>query len=529
MVSRVVVMKGTYRDSITVMKISNELSAASGIRSAAAVMATGLNKRLLGDLGFRAIEVESAGPNDLVVALEAQDENALGDALEKLDRLLSARKTMLSGPAGPRTLDSALGMLPDANLAVISVPGQFAKREALRALREGLHVFLFSSNVPAADELELKRIAKDSGLLLMGPDCGTAMLNGVVLGFGNVVRRGPVGIVSASGTGSQQVSVLVHGAGLGISQVIGTGGSDLSEQIGGLMMIEGLKLLEDDEGTKVIVIISKPPGPPTAEKLLVVARQCRKPVVVNFLGRSIESAADSGVREVATLEDAAKTACALVRGETPRVEPFSAKKEDVLAIVEREASSLTASQKYVRGLFSGGTLCLETMVVMTPLIGGIYSNTALGGSHTLGDANVSREHTCVDLGSEEFTAGRLHPMMDYTLRKMRILREAKDPETAVILADIVLGIGSNPDPAAELVPTVAEAKGLAQRGGRSLPIVASAIGTPDDPQDLTRQRKELENAGVIVMESNAQAARIAALIATRGAAAPRVFGSAAHG
>jgi FdrA protein len=523
-VARVVVLKGTYRDSITLMKISNEVSEMAGIRNAAAVMATDLNKRLLSDLGFRTDEIEPAGSNDVIIALDAQDERTLEGAFARVEGLLSAQETMPSEEARPRTLDSGLGLLPDANLVMISVPGEFAKREALKALRKGLHVFLFSSNVDAADELELKQTARDKYLLLMGPDCGTAIINGVVLGFGNVVNRGAVGIVSASGTGLQQVSVLIQREGMGISQAIGTGGNDLSEAIGGIMMMEGIRRVEEDEETKAMVIISKPPNPQTARRVLAFVRRCRKPVVVNFLGQSIDPAEIKGQHQAGTLEDAANIVCSLMQGKKFERKPFSAPGDWVLRVADGEASRLTKTQRYVRGLFSGGTLCYEAMVVMTPLIGEAYSNRPLRAPQRLEDSNISREHTCVDLGSEEFTKGRPHPMIDFKLRKMRILREAGDPETAVILLDVVLGLGSNPDPAAELVPSIVEAKALAQKNGRFLPVVASVIGTPGDPQDLAKQQEELEKAGVVVMPSNAQASRMAALIASKGMGAPGLVG-----
>ena len=523
MVARVVVMKGTYRDSVALMKISNVVSTSTGIRNAAVVMATGLNKRLLGDLGFRTDEFEQAGSNDLIIALDAQSEQTLEGGLSQVGSLLSPKDTSLSRQVHPRTLDSALELLPDANLAVISVPGQFAGREALKALERGLHVFLFSSNVAAEDELRLKRRAKDKHLLLMGPDCGTAIINGVVLGFGNVISRGPVGIVSASGTGLQQVSVLIQNNGLGVSQAIGTGGNDLSAPIGGIMTIEGIKRLEEDKETKAIVVISKPPSPQVSRKVLAVVRRCRKPVVVNFLGQSIGPTEVKGQYQAPTLEDAASIVCSVIRDEKPQKRLFPVTKEQVLTVVSGEASKLAAGQKYVRGLFSGGTLCDEAIVVMTPLVGGIYSNTPLKARYKLDDANNSRDHTCIDMGSEEFTMGRPHPMIDFTLRKMRILQEARDPGTAVIVLDLVLGLGSNPDPAAELLPAIAEARKLAGNRGRFLTVVASIIGTSEDPQDFGNQRKALEKAGVVVMDSNAQAARLAALIASKGEATTKLF------
>jgi len=523
MVVRVIVRKNTYRDSVTLMRISNEASRLDGVSRAAVVMATPTNKQLLKDVKLLIDEAEKASPNDLVIALDAKSEEIMKSAISEVDRLLSARKTAETEVL-PKTLDSALRLMPDANLVMISVPGDFAKREALKALRKGLNVFLFSSNVPVEQELELKKISREKGLLMMGPDCGTAIINNIVLGFGNVVSQGSIGIVSASGTGLQQVSTLIHERGLGISQAIGTGGNDLSGTVGGIMMIEGIKLLEEDEKTQAIVLISKPPDPQISEKVLKAASRCQKPIVVNFLGGDIDAIRQRGFIATTTLEDAARTACALIQGKKPEKTIFTIPERRIMSIVNAESSKLSRMQKYVRGLFSGGTLCYEALVVLDPLIGNVDSNAPVKPEYKLEDVNASKKHTCVDMGSEEFTVGRLHPMIDFTLIKRRIVQEAKDPETAVVLLDVVLGYSAHQNPAAELIPSIAEAKTAAEQSGRFLSVVASIVGTPVDPQDLRKQKRKLKEAGVIVMPSNAQATRIAALIATRGAVEKKLFG-----
>ncbi len=523
MVVRVVIKKDTYRDSVTLMKISNEVAELKGVLQAAVVMATPTNKQLLKDVKLLTDEIERAGPNDLVIALDAMDEESMQIASSEVDRLLSAREPTEVEEVRPKTLDTALSMMPDANLVMISVPGDFARREAMRALRKGINVFLFSSNVPIEEELELKRVSRKKGLLMMGPDCGTAIINNIVLGFGNIVNQGPIGIVSASGTGLQQVSTLIHMEGSGISQGIGTGGNDLSRKIGGMMMIEGVKLLERDEGTKAIVLISKPPDQQTREKVLRAAGNGKKPVVVNFLGEDGEETGKRGCIPATTLEDAAKIACALVQGKGFEKTIFTISRKKIMATVKTESSKFSETQKYIRGLFSGGTLCYEALVILAPLIGDVFSNTPLKAEYKLEDVNASKENTCIDMGSEEFTIGRPHPIIDFTLRKRRIIQEARDPETAVVLMDVVLGYGAHQDPAAELVPPVTDAKALAERNGRFLSIIASVVGTPEDPQDLLRQTQKLREAGVIVMPSNAQASRIAGLIVTRGAAEEKLF------
>ena len=522
---KVVVEKGRYRDSITLMKISNEVSVLGGIKQAAATMATPLNKRLLRDIGFEGKEIESAGPEDLIIAVEAEDAKTLQAGTKRIMELLESKETTSGSTeaALPTTLEEASSLMPDANLALISVPGEFAGREASKALDKGLNVFLFSSNVEVKKEVELKKRAVDTGLLMMGPDCGTAIVNGIVLGFGNVVRRGAVGLVSASGTGLQQVSTLIHGAGLGISQAIGTGGKDLSDEVGGATTVQALRLLANDEQTEMVVLISKPPAEKTMAKVLQEAGKLGKPVVVNFLGRRPTSVPGNCV-VASTLEEAASESCAIA-GKRPNRESATGA-SDAQRLALKEAASLVPTQKYVRGLFSGGTLCYEAQVVMRDLLGEISSNAPLSKSSALKSANSSVKHACVDLGAEEFVVGRAHPMMDYTVRKLRILQEAKDPETAVILLDIVLGYGSNPDPAGQLIPAIREALSISAKAKRRICFVASIVGTEKDPQGIAEQARRLKDAGVVLMPSNAQASLLAALVATRGKGASPSTGPA---
>src|SRR3989441_10039225 len=520
---KIIVEKGNYRDSVTLMKVSNEVSKSKGVSQAAVLMATPLNKRFLKDVGFKGSEVEKAGPDDLIIAIEAASGEVLESSVSRVEEMLSPRESMEAEKIRPRTLASAVKVMPDANLALISIPGRFAKREAMNALESGLDVFLFSSNVSREDEVELKEAAKTRSLLVMGPDCGTSIINGVVLGFGNVVRRGSVGIVSASGTGIQQVSTLLDSEGLGISHAIGTGGNDLSEKVGGMTTMEGIRLLEKDEDTRVIVLISKPPGPKTSATVLKAASRSSKPVVINFLGEG-DAVAGKQVRAV-SVEDAARMASGFVKGKRTGARTFSDSESRVMSLAQSESSGMSKKQRYVRGLYSGGTLCYESQVVLSPLIGEVFSNAPLKPEGRIEDANVSRKNTCVDMGSEEFVVGRPHPMIDYSLRKNRMLQEARDPETAVVLLDVVLGYGSNEDPARELRPTIVSAKKLAGAGGGYLSVVASIVGTREDPQDIHKQAKELASAGVVLMPSNAQAARFAALVASKGAVGRKLFGN----
>jgi FdrA protein len=511
MITKVIVKKATYRDSISLMKVSSTVAKLPGISQAAVVMGTELNRRVLSEAGFADPAIDKAASDDMIVAIEGRDAASLEAAQAQVETLLSPGEKPGGAKAPPASLVEALKALPGANLVVISVPGQFAKREAMQAIARGLNVFLFSSNVSRDDELELKKLARDKGLLLMGPDCGTSIINHKVLGFGNVIREGGIGLVSASGTGLQEVTTLIHKSGLGISQAIGTGGGDLSEQVGGITMAQGIRLLEADAKTKVIVLISKPPAPGPMRDVLEVARGCEKPVLVNFLGAEVSPPLLGKMRSAKTLDEAAATACELAGGKRGAADLLP---KGAIAVASAENKKLAGGQKYVRGLFAGGTLCYESQCLLQPVLGEVYSNAPLKPEfQTPGDA-PSKKHTCIDMGAEEFVEGRAHPMMDFSLRNLRILREARDPETAVILIDVELGYGSNPDPAGQLVPIIQKARRTATDAGRSIPFVASVVGTEGDFQGLSRQLEALSGAGVLIMPSNAQATRLSALIAS---------------
>jgi FdrA protein len=512
MITKVLVKKSTYRDSISLMKISNTIAKLPGVTQAAVVMATELNRRVLSEAGFADAAIGRAASDDMIVAIQAKDAASLDAALAETESLLAPHKKAPGERAPPTSLEEALQLVPDANLAVISVPGQFAKREAMRALGRGLNVFLFSSNVTQEDELELKNTAKKKGLLVMGPDCGTSIINHKVLGFGNTIREGSIGLVSASGTGLQEVTTLIHKARLGITQAIGAGGGDLSEEVGGITMIQGIGLLEADEKTRVLVLISKPPAPGPMEKVLEAARRCSKPVVVNFLGGNLSSSMLGNLRAANTLEDAAGAACEL-GGLKPQAAARVIPAETV-SIALAEHKELAAGQQYIRGLFAGGTLCYESQIILQPLFGEVYSNAPIKPENMVPGDAPSKKHACIDMGAEEFVEGRAHPMMDFSLRNMRILQEARDPETAVILIDVELGYGSNPDPAGQLIPVIQKAKALAEEAGRHLSVVASVVGTEGDYQGLASQEKALSDAGVLLMPSNAQATRVSALVAS---------------
>jgi FdrA protein len=498
------IVPNLYRDSVSLMQLSAAIGKLPGVEQASAVMATPANLDLLREAGLLEGKV-TASPNDLVVALRGKNaaalQAAIGEAVSSLDR--PPERAAAGGPAAmlPRSLQMAQAQAPDANLALISVPGEYATAEAMKALRLGLNVMLFSDNVPLADEAALKRDAAQRGLLVMGPDCGTAIVDGIPLGFANAVRRGAVGVVGASGTGTQQVTCLVHRRGAGISHAIGTGGHDLHQDVGGITMLAGLERLARDRDTKAIVLISKPPAPAVAQKVLAAARRAGKPVVINFVGAPTE-AASGNLYPVKTLEEAALAAVALAAGKRPPRASVSR--------LKLPAMKFKKSQRYVRGLYSGGTFCYEASALLGEALGEVWSNAPVDKKMSIADVWKSRGHTVIDLGDDVFTRGRPHPMIDLRLRNERILEEAADPAVAVILLDVVLGYGSHADPASEMVPAIRKAK-----KGRTLAFVASVCGTDQDPQGLERQESALREAGVLLADSNARAVALAAAIAKR--------------
>lgn len=500
-VVRARVFANSYRDSVELMQIAATIEALDGIDRAGLVMATPANRDVLAAAALLTDAVAAARPNDLVVAVRAVDDATAEAALNQAAARLAGPGTEGADDAvhtDARTIAEAVHELGTANFALISTPGSYATAEAMKALKHGLNVFLFSDNVPLEDEIELKAMARRKGLLLMGPDCGTAIVDGVPLGFANAVRRGTIGLVAASGTGLQQVSCLIHRAGAGISQAIGVGGRDLDERVGGAMMLDGLERLAADPGTDVIVLISKPPAVCVAERVLAAAAAAGKPVVVNFLGGDPVAARSVGAISAATFEAAAAIASALALGrpmpaEDDRLDP------SVAGAVAAALGTLRSGQVRIRGLYSGGSLAGEAKLILKAMLG----------------ADRAATHEILDLGDDQYTVGRPHPMIDPRLRNEYLLAAALEPSTAVILLDVVLGYGAHPDPAGQLSPAIQAARAAAAGEGRQVAVVASVCGTDADPQGLAAQEATLAAAGVLLAPSNARAARIAAEIAAR--------------
>ena len=480
MTKTLTVRRGAYVDSVTLMQVSKQVSSLPGVRSALVAMATELNLDLAGSMGFSLPEHTTA--NEMLVAVDADDDAALQTAMAEVDTALTARSPGPSASFGaapaPLTVGAAARAV-EGGVALISTPGQYAFLDAVDAVDAGLHTMIFSDNMPLAQEVALKRYAEPGGVLVMGPDCGTAVVGGVGLGFADVVRPGPVGIVAASGTGAQHLMTLLDGAHVGISHCLGVGGRDLSAEVAGASTIRALDLLAADDATKVIVVISKPPDESVADKVRAHAAHTGKPVVLGLLGAGRPDITATAERVVETLglswNDPGHRA--------------------------GQVDHCRGGGGSLRGMFVGGTLCDEAMIIAAETLGTVRSNIPLEPAWALDGSLASDGHTMIDFGDDRLTEGRPHPMIDGSIRVERLRAEVEDPTCGVLLLDVVLGLGAALDPAAELVPIVEAATAA------GVPVVVSLVGTRDDPQNPEAQATALNAAGAWVFHSNADAAR----------------------
>jgi FdrA protein len=481
------VRKGLYRDSVALMRCARELTAVPGVEEAGLLIGTEANKEMLREAGILATEGLAAGPGDLIIALRARDVAAADAAIAKARQLLDAQSGVAARGSvwRPQTLRAALQQMPDANLVMISLPGVFAASEARKALHSGRSVMIFSDNVPLEDEVALKAEARRLGLLVMGPDCGTALIAGAAIGFANAVPRGDIGIIGASGTGIQELACLIANGGGGVSHALGTGGRDLSSEVGGMSTLAAFDLLESDPATAQLVLVSKPAAPEALAKLYLRANACTKPVTLCFVGGSEGLPMTSSVARCATLQEAAE----VVLGS--RIAPYCGP--------EPKPHGRGGA---IRGLFCGGTLCAEAQVVLLRAGEAVASNVPIPGAQPSppSDAETS---TLLDLGDDALTRGRPHPMLEPAQRSGALARACADKSVGVVLLDIVLGWGSHADPAGELV------RALPHRASDRPVIVASVTGTEADPQVRSLQVEKLLAAGVLVAPSNAQAAALA--------------------
>jgi FdrA protein len=485
------VRRGSYLDSVALMRLSREVAGLPDVIEAALMMGTPANQRILENAGLLADEGKAAAGNDLVLAVRARDAQAAKSALDAAALRLDKPR----GPAqdtnavNPRTLWGALRTMPDATLTLVSVPGAFAVAEAQKALRAGLDVMMFSDNVEIADEVALKREARERGRLIMGPDCGTAIINGTPLAFANQVPRGDIGIVGASGTGIQEVSSLIAQAGRGISQAIGVGGRDLSREVGAISTLTAIDLLDADPATRHIVLISKPPHAEVARAVLERVAKSAKRFTVCFLGAD-SLAVPPNAHTAATLRAAAEDAL----GGAP--------------IVEAAHKPLPIRAGAIVGLYSGGTLAAEAQLILLGAQRHVASNAPVPGAQTLA-VNGEATDRILDLGADEYTRGRPHPMIDPAARNDLLRATLADSNVSVVLIDVVLGFGAHADPAGEIARLVKAAPAEHPH------VIASVTGTEADPQVRSRQVAELESTGIVVAPSNAHAAELAATLARR--------------
>jgi len=491
----------TYVDSVVQLAASRAMNEHAGIDWAAAAMATPANLQMLTGQGFSTDGFDSA--NDLFLAVRGTDDDSVQAALSAgADTMFTGRRPTQDGPGlrrAHRTIARAVRDLPDSNVAVISVPGAYATLEAHEALTAGLDVLLFSDNVTVTDEVALKDRAVRLGQLLMGPGAGTAVLGGTGLGFANVVGRGPVGIVAAAGTGAQEAMSLLDRWGVGISCVIGLGGRDLSDAVDGRMAKAAITSLRADPDTAVIFLVSKPPAESVARAVLATAEGF--PFVASLVGRAHDASPIAALHPARTLE----------AGALQVLDLLGVRHSDVLGDLEERVAGacahLAPERTLVRGLFSGGTLCYESLVILGDALGPVYSNVPLDDALRVPAPPDS--HICLDLGEEEYTVGRPHPMIDPQARVEMLEEQGRDPAVAVILLDIVLGLGAHEDPAGQLAPACTRA---VQHGAA---VVAYVLGTHHDPQGYARQREILSDAGCIITETATRASLAAAAIALR--------------
>lgn len=498
---KVVIKKNRYVDSVALMNAASSAMSVKGVINAESGMCTPANQEVLIKSGYDI--PEGTGPDDLVIAVTADTKTTLGIALSKIEGLLDGGAGMAREY---KTLDEVDA--DEYDLVQISLPGEYATEEAERALRKGLDVFIFSDNVPISQEIKLKELGMQLNRLVMGPDCGVGLINGVSLGAGSIVMDGPIGIVGASGSGAQEVACIIEKCGLGVSAIIGTGGRDLYPQIGGMMMLEGIRRLDADSNTEVIVLVSKLADQTVMAKVLDFADTAKKPVVAVFLGGQEELFEGRKTVGAYSLEQAALEAVKIVTGKEPL---FGLTDEEFDATVAIEIKKHKGKKAFLRGLYCGGTFTEEGLIYYNKTLPGVklYSNLKTQYADKLQDYNQSLGHTVLDLGSEEFTADAPHPVFDPLLRLKRFGKELQDKDATIFTLDFILGPGVHCDPVSAFAYECKQA--MDARGG-SITVIANICGAKQDPQDIEKCERILKENGVIVTHSNYQTSRLAGKI-----------------
>ncbi|GAB6110168.1 bifunctional FdrA/YlbE family protein [Fusibacter bizertensis] len=491
-----VIRQNNYQDSINLMLLTNAINEVEGVTKSQIMMGTDANKDILLNVGLLSDEAKSASPNDMVIVVDAESEKIMDGVLSKIESFLAdlSVNEAKDQTKEANSWDEALSLMPDANVALFSIPGEYGAPEMETALEKGLHVFSFTDNVSLEDEIRLKKLAHEKGLLMMGPDCGTGIISSIPIAFTNVVKPGNIGIVGASGTGIQEVTAIIDRLGGGCVHAIGTGGRDLNEKVGAITVKDAIVALESHDATDVIVVISKPPAKAVRDEVVDLLQSCQKPVVAIFLGEKPQ-AHEGNVYLAHTLEETAKIALDLAAGN-----PVKANYDEAISL---ETTEVLEPQKTVKGLYSGGTLAAEAGMLISEALelGGLIKKE--------GYILNTKGYEVLDLGDDMYTQGRPHPMIDPEVRIQKIREYAAEEETGIILLDIVLGYGCHPDMAGALIPVIEEVTQEAKINQRPLHFVASVVGTLQDPQDYNKAVESLKGAGVIVADSNAQAVKMA--------------------
>lgn len=496
---QIVIKKNRYVDSVTLMSIGDKVMKLDGVENAEAQMGTWANCQILSELGYTGLH--DAGADDLVLAVCANTKKQVDAALAYMEDILDHRDGQ--DDEIYQSLDEIDLDERHFDLAQISLPGRYAFAEAEKALDKGLHLFIFSDNVSMEEEKKLKEKGREKNLLVMGPDCGVGMVGGVCLGAGSILSKGSVGIAAASGSGAQEVACLLEKFGLGVSNLIGTGGRDLYPEIGGIEMIQAMEVLEKDADTMVIVLVSKLADEDVMNKVLDRADKLKKPVVAVFLGSG--EALFKGHKAIPAFslkEAAVHTAEILDMGKEVSLEYTD---KEIAHIVQREIALYDERQKYFRGLYCGGTFTEEGLIYYSRIPGiSLYSNLDTVYAKKLKDAHISEGHTILDMGAEDFTAEAPHPVFDPKLRIRRLEKELDDEETAVVLLDFISGPGVAQDPFTPFIDAINA------RGGKPhVTYVANICGSKNDPQNIEEKKKLLQDAGVIVTSCSYESARVA--------------------
>lgn len=498
--------KGRYIDSLETLFAMTVLMEQEGVSNGYVGVASNVFKEDVVAAGLGTSELDCTTSNDFVIVADCDSKASFDAAVAAVYASFEVEDSAQVEESFVST-KAAVQKHPEINLCSVSVPGEYAYAEVKKALNAGLHCVVFSNNVPLEQEREMKLLAREKGLLCMGPDCGVANINGAALVLSSINSRGPFGIVGASGTGIQHVAAIMHEAGSGVSQTIGTGGNDCKDAVGGIMMLMGIDAMEADPETKYIALISRKPGDTVLLKLLERIKTCRKPVVALFMGCDREVVEASGAIYASSLDDCAIQCLKLIGIDYPL-----ATEEELTAVAAEEVKKLAPEQKYLRGLYTGGTYMDEAANAMIPRIGTVWSNCPIHPQWKLEDSYVSKENACVDYGEEEFTLGRPHPAIDPSIRKPAILREAMDGEVAVIVLDFILTPPGHMDPTGYVIDDIKLAQKMAEEEGRHITFIASVLGTTADLQDKNKQERQLRKAGVIVCQTNYRAAVLASEI-----------------